>query len=80
MVQGKGQVELLFTSENLLVLRDVYYALEISKNLVSGPVFNQLGCKVVFEADRCIIFKINLFIGCSYLCNSLFKLSLNLNK
>ena len=33
MVQGKGQVELLFTSGNLLILRDVYYAPEISKNL-----------------------------------------------
>ena len=40
MVQGKGQIELLFTLENLLVLRDVYYAPEISRNLVSGPVLN----------------------------------------
>ena len=34
----------------------------------------------MFEADRCIISKNNLFVGRTYLCNSLLKLSLNLNK
>ena len=80
MVQGKGQVELFFTSGNLLVLKDVYYAIEISRNLVTGPILNRLGYKFVFEADRCIISKNNLFVGRAYLCNSLSKLSLNLNK
>ena len=41
---------------------------------------NRLGYKLVFEADKCIIFKNNLFVGRAYLCNSLLKLSLNLNK
>ena len=80
MVQGKRQVELLFTSGNLLVLRDVYYAPEINRNLVSRTILNRLGYKLVFEADRCIICKNNLFVGRAYLCNSLFKLSLDLNK
>ena len=80
MVQGKAQIDLLFTSGNLLVLRDVYYAPEISRNLVSGPVLYRLSYKLVFEADRCIISKNNLFVGHTYLCNSLFKLSLDLNK
>ena len=65
-VQGKGQVELLFTSGNLLVLRDVYFTPEIGRNLVSGPILNRLGYKLVFEADRCIISKNNLFIGRAY--------------
>ena len=55
MIQGKGQVELLFTSSNLLFLIDVYYAPEISRNLVLSLVLNRLGNKLVFEADRCII-------------------------
>src|SRR5688572_17511176 len=80
MVQGKGQIELLFTSGNLLVLRDVYYEPEISRNLVSGPVLNRLGYKLVFEANRCIVSKSNLFVGHAYLCNSVFKLSLDLYK
>ena len=61
MVQSKGQV-LLFTSRNLLVLRDVYYAPEISRNVVSGMVLNRLGCNLVFEADMCIIYK-KQFVG-----------------
>ena len=80
MVQGKGQIELLFTSGNLLVIRDVYYAPEFGRHLVSGLVLNRLGYKLVFQADRCIIFKNNLFIGRSYLCNNLFKFSVDLNK
>ena len=80
MVQGKGQIELLFTSGNLLVFRDVFYASETSRNLVSCPILNRLGYKLVFEADRCIISKNNLFVGRAFLCNSLFKLSLDLNK
>ena len=58
----------------------MYFAPEISRNLVSGPIFNRLGYKLVFEADRCIISKNNLFVGRTFLCKSLFKLSLDLNK
>ena len=57
-VQGKGQVELVFTSRNILILRYVYNAPEISRNLVSGPTMYRLGYKLVFESDRCIISKI----------------------
>ena len=42
-VHAKGQVELMFTSGNLLVLRDVYYAPNISRNLVLGSLLNRLG-------------------------------------
>ena len=78
-VHGKRQVELLFTSRNTLVLEDVYFAPDISRNLVSGSILNQLGYKLVFEVDRCIISKCNLFIGRAYLCCNLFKVSLNCN-
>ena len=54
-VHGKGQVELLFISGNTLVLRDVYFAPDISRNLVSRSILNRLGYKLVFEVDRCII-------------------------
>ena len=53
---------------------------KISRNHVSRPVLNQLGYKLVFEANMCIISKNNLFIGRAYLCNSIFNLSLDLNK
>ena len=78
-VQGKGQINLLFTSENILILRDIYFAPDISRNLVSGPILNRLGYKLVFEIDRCIISKCNFLIGRGYLCCNLFKLSLICN-
>ena len=78
-VHGKGQVELLFTSGNTLVLRDVYFAPDISRNLVFSPILNRLGYKLVFNADRCIISKCNFFIGRAYLCCNFFKLSLSCN-
>ena len=43
-------------------------------------VLNRLGYKLVFEADRYIICKNNLYLGHAYLSNSLFMLYLNLNK
>ena len=62
-VQGKGLVELVFTSKNILILRDVYHAPEISRNLVSGPTLNCLGYKLVFESDSCIISKNPIYVG-----------------
>ena len=76
----KDKLKLLFTLRNLLVFRDVYYAPEISRNLVWGPVLNWLAYKLVLKADRCIISKDNLFLGCAYLYNRLLKLSLDFNK
>ena len=75
-VYAKGQVELMFMLGNLLVLRDVYYTPDISRNLVSSSLLIRLGYKLVFEADRCIISKSNLFIVCAYLQYNLFKLSI----
>ena len=74
-VQGKGQVELVFTSGNILILH-VYYAPKISRNLVSGLTLNRLGYKLVFESDRCIISKNSIYVGRCYLINNLFKLCL----
>ncbi|XP_021717550.1 uncharacterized protein LOC110685346 [Chenopodium quinoa] len=76
MVQGRGQVELMFSSGNSIILRDVLYAPSISRNLVSGPTLNRLGFRLVFEADRCIITKGSTFVGHCYLSHGLFKLSL----
>ncbi|XP_021717344.1 uncharacterized protein LOC110685179 [Chenopodium quinoa] len=42
MVQGRGQVDLMFSSGNSIILRDVLYAPSISRNLVSGPTLNRL--------------------------------------
>ena len=75
-VQQKGQVELVFTSGNILILQDVYYAPKISKNLVSGPTLNVLGYKLVFEFDMCISSQNSVYVGRCYLMSNLFKLCL----
>ena len=49
-VHGKERVRLLFMLKNLLVLRDVYFAPDINRILVSDPVLNRLGYKLVFKS------------------------------
>ena len=56
-VLGKGQIDLVFTPWNIFILKDVYYAPNISKNLVSGSTLNRSGYKHVFEYDLCIFSK-----------------------
>ena len=57
----------------------MYYAPNISRNIISGSLLNQLGYKLVFKADRCIISRSNLFIGLAYLKCNLFKQSIVCN-
>ena len=71
---GKGQVEVVFTWGNVLILRDVYYAPDISRNLVYVPTLNRLVYKLIFEYDRCIISKNLVYVGRYYLVMNLFKL------
>ena len=61
------------------MLNHVYYAPNISRNIISGSLLNRLGYKLVFKADRCIISRSNLFIGNAYLKCNLFKLSIICN-
>lgn len=75
-VLGVGQVKLLFSSGKPLILRDVLYAPELRRNLVSGAILNRLGFKMVFEAAKFILSKGGVFVGLSYLCNNMFKLSI----
>lgn len=58
---GKGSVELVFTSGNLLLLKEVMYTPNIARNLVLRPTLNRMGYILVFESDRCVISK-----GCIY--------------
>ena len=72
----KGQVELVFTSINVTILRDVYHAPEVNKNLISRPSLNLLGYKLVFESDRCIVSKCGMFVSRCYQVCYIFKLFL----
>ncbi|KAK9125656.1 hypothetical protein Scep_014502 [Stephania cephalantha] len=76
IVEGKGTVKMKFTSGKVITLLDVLYVPDIRKNLVSGPLQNKKGFKLVFESDKFVLTKGGMFIGKGYLTEGLFKLSI----
>ena len=76
-VFGKGTVELCFTSGRKLILTNVYHVPDVRKNLVSANSLCKNGLKAVLEAEKIILSKNGVFVGQGYLCNGMFKLSIN---
>ena len=76
-VDGKGFVDLQFTFGKKLVLTNVLHVLDMRKNLVSADRFNKSGLKIVLESDKVILSKSGVFVGQSYSCDEMFKLSIN---
>ncbi|CAM8982077.1 unnamed protein product [Rhodiola kirilowii] len=72
-----GQVEIEFSSGKNIVLVNVLYVPNIRKNIVSGTVLNKQGYRQVYEADNYVLSKGGVFVGKGYLCNGMFKLSIN---
>jgi hypothetical protein len=50
-VQGKGVVEIQFTSGKKLILTNVFYVPTVRKNLVSTNLLCKKGLKAVIEAE-----------------------------
>jgi hypothetical protein len=75
-VLGAGTVTLKFTSGKIIQLKNVQHVPTIKKNLVSGSLLCRDGFKLVFESNKCIIFKFGTFVGKSYDSRSLFRFSL----
>lgn len=68
----KGQIELIFTSGNILILRHVYSSPDKNRNLILRPSLNWLGYKLIFESDQYIISKNSVYVSrCYLLCNIL---------
>ncbi|KAK9119049.1 hypothetical protein Scep_017142 [Stephania cephalantha] len=76
MVEGKGTVNMKFTSGKVVTLLNVLYVLDIRKNLVSGPLLNKKWFKLVFESDKFVLTKGCMFMGKGYLTKGHFKLSI----
>ena len=49
--------------------------LEIRKNLVSGSLLNKHGFRMVFESDRVVLPKNEMYVGKGYVDDGLFKLN-----
>nr|GEU68454.1 hypothetical protein [Tanacetum cinerariifolium] len=56
-VHGKGNVALEFSSRKTIILFNVLYVPKLRKNLVSGPMLNKCGYKLVYESDKYILSK-----------------------
>ena len=54
---------LKLTSRKTLALNDVLYAPNIRANLVSVALLGKVGVKVLFESDRIVMTKNNIFVG-----------------
>jgi hypothetical protein len=75
-VLGAGTVNLKFTSENTILLKNVQHVPSIKKNLVSGSIIYRDGYKIVLQSNKCIVSRHVTFIGKEYDCGGLFRLSL----
>ncbi|GJX08829.1 pol polyprotein [Tanacetum coccineum] len=78
-IEGKGKVILKLTSRKDLVLSNVLYVPNITKNLISGPILSNKGFKLVIKSDKFVITKGCVYVGKGYVDEGLFKLSVVTN-
>nr|AAR87214.1 retrotransposon protein, putative, Ty1-copia sub-class [Oryza sativa Japonica Group] len=76
-VHGVGTVDLKFTSEKIVQLKNVQHVPSIDRNLVSGSRLTRDGFKLVFESNKVVVSKHGYFIGKGYECGGLFRFSLS---
>ncbi|GJW99868.1 retrovirus-related pol polyprotein from transposon TNT 1-94 [Tanacetum coccineum] len=74
-IKGEGDVVLKMTSKKELKLTNVLYVSEIRKNLVSGWLLNKFGFRLVFESDKFVLSKNQVYVGKGYAMNGMFKLN-----
>ncbi|GJV63859.1 retrovirus-related pol polyprotein from transposon TNT 1-94 [Tanacetum coccineum] len=74
-IKGEGDVVLKMTSEKELKLTNVLYVSEICKNLVSGWLLNKFGFRLVFQSDKFVLSKNQVYVGKGYVMNDMFKLN-----
>ena len=79
-VVGTGKVELKFTSEKNVILKDVLHTPKMRKILVSGYLLNKAGFTQNFRVDLYTHTKNNVFVGKGYATNGMFKLNVDGNK
>jgi hypothetical protein len=76
-VLGIGTVILKFSLGKRMLLKNVQHVISIKKNLVSSSQLCQDGYKIIFEANKSVLSKYGSFVGKSYDCGGLFRLSLH---
>ncbi|KAL0534481.1 hypothetical protein IC582_028772 [Cucumis melo] len=79
-VAGIGEVELKFTSDKTLVLKEVLHTPEIRKNLVSEYLLNKVGFTQTIGSNLFTLTKNNVIVEKGYATDGMFKLNLEINK
>ncbi|GJV44456.1 retrovirus-related pol polyprotein from transposon TNT 1-94 [Tanacetum coccineum] len=74
-IKGEGAVVLKMTSEKELKLTNVLYVPEIRKNLVSCWLLNKFGFHLVFESDKFVLSKNQMYVDKGYAMNGMFNLN-----
>jgi hypothetical protein len=75
-IRGIGTIDLKLTSRKIVQLKNVHHVPSIKKNLISGSLLCRDGFKLVFESNKCVVFKFGTFFGKGYESRGLFRLSL----
>ena len=75
-VKGKDKIDLVFTSGNILTLKDILHVPDVHKNLVSRSLLNKFSFKLVFKFDKFILSKSDKFIGKGYHTSGMFKFNI----
>ena len=65
---GKRKVLLKLTFEKVLVLNDVLHVSNICWNLVLVSLFGKTGVRILFNSDKMVLTKNDVFVGKDY-CN-----------
>ena len=76
---GKGKVLLKLTSRKVLPLSDVLHVLDICWNLVSVSLLRKAGVRIMFDSDKIVLTKNDVFAGKSDCNQCLFMLNVSKN-
>lgn len=74
-IESKGNVIVKMTLEKQMTLKDVLYAPNTWKNLVSRSAINKHGSRFIFESNKFVLTKNGTYVGKPYDCGRMFKLN-----
>ena len=65
---SKGKVLLKLTSGKVLALNDVLHVLDIRWNMVLVSLLGKIGVRILFDFDKIVLTRNDVFVG-KYYCN-----------
>lgn len=74
-MQSIGEVELKFTSKNVVTLTNVLFVQKVRKNLVSGNLLSKFNFRLVMRLTNLSYPRVVLFVGKGCLCHGMLKLN-----